>query len=290
MYEQGLPLTIWKRIAGLVSRDMAVVTWHRKRELTMSDALAGSLVAIRDYLLNEETPWSAPIALVIPRDPHFFTVGDASNKAAGSATEQLKWWTDVVWSPTTRQALRLPASNPAKVCINELEFIMVILQYAGSVVRIRQLTPQQIDTLFPQGMPAWPVLQILTDNTTALTWAHKTSTSSIRGQNLIAVFCELLCLFPLGLNCEHIPGVENVLADDISRPPSVDIDHSVRVQQLITKYPFIKTWDYFLPSPELLQLLSLRLSMTQSLGLPSLPTSLGQFVPTASTISNSPVI
>jgi len=139
-------------------------------------------------------------------------------------------------------------------------------------------------------MPAWPVLQILRDNTTALTWAHKASTASIRGQNLIAVFCELLRLFPLGLNCEHIPGVENVLADDISRPPSVDIDHSVRVQQLTTKYPFIKTWDYFLPSPELLQLLSLWLSMTRSLGLPSLPTSLGQFVLTESTISNLPVI
>jgi len=42
----------------------------------MSDALAGSLLAIHDYLLNEETPWSAPIALVTPQDPHFFTVGE----------------------------------------------------------------------------------------------------------------------------------------------------------------------------------------------------------------------
>jgi len=66
---------------------------------------------------------------------------------------------------------------------------MVILQYAGSVIRIRQLTPQQIGALFPQGMLAWPVLQILTDNTAALTWAHKASTASIRGQNLIVVFC-----------------------------------------------------------------------------------------------------
>jgi len=74
--EQGLPPTIWKRIIGLVSRDMAVVTWHRKRESMMSDALAGSLLAIHDYLLNEETPWSAPIALVTPQDPHFFTVGE----------------------------------------------------------------------------------------------------------------------------------------------------------------------------------------------------------------------
>jgi len=256
----------------------------------MSDALTGSLLAIREYLLNDETPWSAPIALVIPRDPHFFTVGDASNKAAGSASDQLKWWTDVIWSPATRQVLRLPASYPAKVHVNELEFIMVMLQHAGSVVRIRQLMPQLIDTLFPLGMPAWPVLQILTDNTTALTWAHEASTASICGQNLIAVFCELLHLFPLGLNCEHIPGVDNVLADDISRPPSVDIDHSVRVQQLTTKCPFIKTWDCFQPSQELLQLLSLRLSMTRSLGLPNLPTSLGQCVPAESIISNSPVI
>jgi len=67
----------------------------------MSDALAGSLLAMLDYLLNAETPWSAPIALVIPRD-HFFTVGDTSDKAAGSASEQLKWWTDAFWSPATR--------------------------------------------------------------------------------------------------------------------------------------------------------------------------------------------
>jgi len=99
-----------------------------------------------------------------------------------------------------------------------------------------------------------------------------------------------LHLHPIGLNCEHIPGVENVLADDISRPPSVDVDHCTRVWQLTTKHPIIKTWDYFLPSPELLLLLSSRLSTTRCLGLPSLPTNLGQFVPTESIVSNSPVI
>jgi hypothetical protein len=92
---------------------------------------------------------------------------------------------------------------------------------------------------------------------------------------------------PLGINCEHIPGVDNVLADFLSRPSNSDLLLSTRIEQLFQKHPSMRTWLFFLLSPKLLRLLHSLLFTEPLQGLPLLPKNLGRFVPVESIASNS---
>jgi hypothetical protein len=85
---------------------------------------------------------------------------------------------------------------------------------------------------------------------------------------------------------EHIPGVDNGLADFLSRPSNSDLSLSTRVEQLFLRQPLMRTWLFFLPSPELLQLLHSLLFIEPLQCLPPLPKRLGQFVPVGSIVSN----
>ena len=80
-----------------------------------------------------------------------------------------------------------------------------------------------------------------------------------------------------------------MVADDISRN-DFSLSFLSRSSQLFAKHPSLATWDFFLPSPELLQLLYSKLFSGPVVGPCVLPTVLGQFVPVASITSNSPVI
>jgi hypothetical protein len=129
-----------------------------------------------------------------------------------------------------------------------------------------------------------------TDNTAAEAWANKVTSQSSQGQRLIGVLADLLRTKNLGLNARHIAGVKNVLADFISRPTHFALSFSQRAEQIFQKHALARTWDYFLPSQELLQSLSFSLFNEQTRGHPGLPKNLGRFVPAGSTISCSPTI
>ena len=167
---------------------------------------------------------------------------------------------------------------------------MVILQYVATAVRLKTLPENLRASIFPNGMPAQPVMLCRTDNTAAESWANKVNSQSAQGQRLIGALAELLRTTNLGLNAKHIAGTENVLADFISRPTHFNLPFSQRAEQIYQKHESARTWDYFLLSHELLQSLSSLLFSGQSEGLPSLPKNLGRFVPAGSTISCSPSI
>ena len=107
---------------------------------------------------------------------------------------------------------------------------------------------------------------------------------------MIGVLASLLRTLPIGLNADHIAGTENILADFISRPTHFALSHAARSEQIFQKHALARTWDYFLPSPELLQLLTSLLFNELTPDLPSLPRNLGRFVPAGSTISCSPTL
>ena len=134
----------------------------------------------------------------------------------------------------------------------------------------------------------------MTDNTSAATWSRKLSTSTAKnGHNLILVFAELLRQSTVGINSEHIPGVDNDVADFLSRPPSPSPTRPTRparLLQIFQKYSFLQTWHFFQPSPTLLQLLGSSLFKKPCPDRPVLPKSLGHFVPDASSTSSSPTI
>ena len=196
-------------------------------------------------------------------------------------------WSDRIRKSFERKHKRV--KNDA-VHINSLEFIIVVLQYAATVVRMKSLPQSDLLSIFPRGIPAQPVLLCRTDNTAAEAWANHVTSRSPQGQRLIGVMAELLRTSNLGLNAKHIAGVENVLADFISRPTHFNLSHSHRAEQIFQTHESLRTWDYFLPSQELLQSLSSLLFNEQTRDPLNLPENLGHFVPSGSTISCSPSI
>jgi hypothetical protein len=125
----------------------------------------------------------------VQRTPHATSIGDASGVGGGANYERLQFWFDITWSEKVRQAL-----ESKQVDINCLEFIVVLLQYAAAIERFRHLPNAIRHWLYPSGTCSqFPVVLMLTDNTSAAAWAKKLSTSTAKtGHHLILVFAELL--------------------------------------------------------------------------------------------------
>jgi hypothetical protein len=280
-FANALPSALLHRLTGLIASDKAQLLWSNRSPMKMNAAIRDSLSVILASLQNPSHRWAQPIGFIIERDPHFTTVGDASGIAGGAYCESLKFWFDIMWSPRVR------ASFAAHyISINSLEFIVVIIQLAAVITRLEAPLHEQ-QALFPRGVPAQPILFSWTDNTAAEIWSNRVTSMSHQGQQLISIVAELLRTRNIGLNARHIPGVDNVLADFISRPTD---PHSERSEQIFQMNESVRTWDYFLPSPEFLQSITCALYSKPTPGLPSLPKNLGRFVPAGSTISCGAVL
>jgi hypothetical protein len=177
-------------------------------------------------------------------------------------------------------------SSPDYVHINALEFLVIILQLAAIKTRLDSATPLDCATFFPSGHPDIPVWLGETDNTVSKSWESRATARSSQGQGLVSVYAELLRNSLIHTQCQHLAGVLNTVADDISRN-DFSLSSSDRLAQLCLKHPLIGSLDYFLPSPELLQLLTWQLYSKRSLGPCALPKVLGQFVPAGCTIFGS---
>jgi hypothetical protein len=279
-----LPSALLHRLTGLIASDKAKFLWSNGTQMTMTAAIRNSLIVILASLQNPSHRWAQPIGFIIERVHHFKSIGDASGLAGGAYCKLLKFWFDIRWSPRVRNSIALPSTHKDYIHINSLEFIVMILQLAAVIVRLEAPLHEQ-QALFPSGVPAQPILLSLTDNTAAKKWSNKVTSKSLQGQQLIGIVAELLRTRNIGLNAQHIPGVKNVLADYISRPTDLTLSHSARSEQIFRMNASVRTWDYFLPSPELLQCISCALYSKPIQGLPSLPKNLGRFVPAGSTIS-----
>ena len=281
---------LMKRLNSLIAKEKAAFLWNNNVKLTMTHAIRNTLATIRTVLQDDTKQWIQPIGFIIEQDAHVITLGDASGHGGGAYCERLSFWFEIVWSKRVTENFNRRPTNESTVHINSLEFIVVILQYVATAVQLETLPGHLRASVFPNGMPAQPVMLCRTDNTAAESWANKVNSQSAQGQRLIGALAELLRTTNLGLNAKHIAGTENVLADFISRPTHFNLPFSQRAEQIYQKHELARTWDYFLPSHELLQSLSSLLFSGQSEGLPSLPKNLGRFVPAGSTISCSPSI
>ena len=126
--------------------------------------------------------------------------------------------------------------------------------------------------------PALAVLLIRSDNQVAKSWAAKVSSLSLQGQHLITIWAQLLRRTNMAVDVDYIPGVENTLADSLSRffPKLESLTNPTPLQTLLpagAKH----SWTYFRPSPALLSLLSSKLFSATWPALPVLPATLGQF-------------
>jgi hypothetical protein len=287
---RALTPQLMHRLCSLIAQEKAAFLWNKNATFPVTSKLRDSLATIRDVLQDATKKWAQPIGFVVERDAHVITLGDASGTGGGAYCERLRFWFDITWSEQVTASFNTKPATDATIHINSLEFIVVILQYVATAVRLETLTESVSRHIFPSGLPAQPVMLCRTDNTAAEAWANKVTSKSPQGQRLIGILAELLRTNNLGLNARHIAGTQNVLADFISRPTHFTLSFSERAEQIFQKHALARTWDYFLPSPELLQSLSSTLFSEQMRGHPSLPKNLGRFVPAGSTIYCSPSI
>ena len=286
-----LPESLLDRLSHLVAKSMAQLLWNSRVEVRVSPALRAEFQALYDDLQNPDNDWSISIGHLIPRDPHVQSLGDASHDGGGAHCPTLRFWFYVLWSDRIRRAVRLPPSHPEYVHINCLEFIVVILQLAAAITAFDTISPAVLKELLRTArIPAEPILLAWCDNTTAERWTNKVTANSKKGQNLVRIYAELLRSTHLGINCEHISSEDNDKADCISRPSPSLLSHAQRCEQIYQSLDHIRSWSFFQPSQELLQLLSSALFSEPWRDRPSLPKSLGRFVHVASTISSSPTL
>ena len=285
-----LPPSLAHRLAPLMARERAAFLWTSRCSFQLSPESRTCIATLLHYVTASPNPWETHLALVVPRTPHFDSYGDASTSHGGGAfCTGLQFWFDIAWSPRVLSGCKLRPSAPGYVHINSLEFIVLLLQLAAVIVRLRTLTPAQRRQFFPSGVPAFPVWMGNADNTVSLSWESRATAKSPQGQGLLFVYSELLRTSGLHTCSQHVAGVANVCADDISRN-DFSLPFSARLGQLLVRHPSLSTFDYFLPSPSLLRLLGSRL-FSESPAVPIvLPKTLGVIVPAGSTTSSLPTL
>jgi hypothetical protein len=147
--QAALPPHLQGRFDNLVSRDKAQLLWRSKAGIAIGEKIKLCLRQLAAYLESTRHPFETPIAFIIKRDPHWITVGDASQNGGGGYCEKLQFWFDVVWSHKVRHAVRhLPAAHPDYVHINSLEFLVIIIQLIASAMRFQTLSVRDQQRFF----------------------------------------------------------------------------------------------------------------------------------------------
>ena len=206
------------------------------------------------------------------RDFNILSYGDASYDAAGAYIPTLHIWFELVWEevlPPHLLGKHLPH-------INALEFVAVLVQFAAIVTFWQQASSEHLAQLFPDGVPPQPLIRSMCDNMVVEAWVKKGSaTSSVL--NLLKLYAVLTESFStlFQLSTDRISSSDNVVADDISRPPK-GLTHSQRYQRLCQKHPFLKHYKCFHP---MLQALFSALSSSPSTAPVRLLANMGLLLP-----------
>jgi hypothetical protein len=134
--------------------------------------------------------------------------------------------------------------------INVLEFIGMIINYARALVVI------DTDGL---GDDPFPVMLLRADNQSAISWITRFCLTSLIGRALGRLLCFLLIESPLGINAKWLAGIDNEIADVISRLKEqyLDADGSSNFDYACLKqtFPQLRDCRRFQPSTELLSCL-----------------------------------
>jgi hypothetical protein len=281
-----LPSELQYRVNALVAQEQSRILWNPKHKVTVSDPLRAEIKILHDYLEDRSNKWAISIGALIKRDPQFGFTGDASQKAGGAYSHELRLWWDAIWPERYYARCKLPSKHPDFLHINLLEFVVVITSVAAATTWLEDDSSSSICHRDLQ-IPAIPVCKLQTDNESVRSWVHKVAARSEKGQRLVQIYAEMLhrseCVFPI----EHIAGDKNILADYISRPDDTNLSCSLRHEQIFLTDVRTRSYDYFQVNPELLLLLDCALFSNEWAGQPRLPKHLGRIVPAGRTTSYS---
>jgi hypothetical protein len=210
-----LPKNLERRLAPLIARDKAMLLWHSRAVFNIPILVKHVLTRMQASLRDTSVKWEKSIAHWIPREPTFLSAGDASQIAGGGFSVKLQFWFDVYWTAPVRHGCQLKSTEPGYIHINSLEFIVVSLQLAGSIVA---LETGYATSIYEGRIPDIPLFATLTDNTASKSWSNRVTTSSPTAQPLVGILSSLLRRNNIGFESKHIAGVDNDLPDFISRP------------------------------------------------------------------------
>jgi hypothetical protein len=196
--------------------------WHRGK-IRLSRAIKADLQFLCDYLREPEfSPiWSRYIGLLVPRLATHALLSDASYEGVGGWSPDFK----VMWRLTQEDLILLgfplkvvnpvtgePAAlDTTGLHINPLEFIACIINLWVLLKCIQSLPP----------CATGYVIDLLSDNTSALSWLKVTAATRNPALQPLARFASALLIQAsyvlTRVQPRHIPGKDNVEADALSR-------------------------------------------------------------------------
>jgi hypothetical protein len=188
---------------------------HSTRLFHINRTLRAELQLVHKALLLPPAYLSSPIAHLVPRTPIAIVRGDSSLDAAGGYSSALGFWWYLEWPPAVRlRTLRYIKNNKANtlISINALEYATILISYLAAYHSLA--TPSTTDDPFP-------VVRIESDNTTSEAWSRKGCKDSMCGRALSRIHSSLLLGTHVGLHIARISTSDNVIADRLSRIPSV---------------------------------------------------------------------
>jgi hypothetical protein len=207
-------------------------------------SLVDEIELLRSWLApNSGIEWKSPIHHLIKRTPFATAAGDSCLYGGGGFSTGLNIWWHLTWPDWVIRRTRLYLPNNKKgnmVSINVLEFITIIINYAGALT---VLGKEEGITDDP-----FPVLLNFCDNTSAIHWANHACKESLMGRALGRMLCMLLIDSRLGINAKYIKGTENDIADEISRVKETNADSSYDYSKLKQMFPILKSCREFQPS------------------------------------------
>ncbi|MGL5812230.1 MAG: hypothetical protein ACRCYW_02690, partial [Aeromonas sp.] len=205
-----LPVSLLHRLSSLIARDKARLLWSTRQRFSVDATFSEALHHLLAYVESSSSPWETPLGMIIPRDPHFWSRGDASLLGGGAFCPGLRFWFDISWSPTILHGVRsIKPGSPGFVHINSLEFIILILQLAAIHTRLSTSSHLEALTFFPSGVPDIPVWRGETDNTVSMSWENRATARTSQNQALVSVYSELLRTSLVHTQCTHLAGVLN---------------------------------------------------------------------------------
>jgi hypothetical protein len=250
-------------------KKVAKVIYDTKAKTTYSASVRWEIEFITQVFANPDIyRWESPIAHLIVRESDYETLQDSCLTGAGGFSALLKFWWALEWPKEIVLRTKLPRKDQHRISINLLEYGAIILGLAGSIVAW-ELLPSAT-------RPAHPMILLLTDNTTAKSWTKRISgLKTPQGRTLARLFAHLLMFSNVGVTAEHIAGEKNVIADYLSRAKHTNNFQSFTFRHLQTNFPWLSGSRRFLPSKELIWLLTTALSKS-SADMPTTRVPLGR--------------
>jgi hypothetical protein len=273
--EASLPADLRFRLNGLVATEVAARLWRSKHPIPMTEKANNAVTRLLRYVANPSFNWAGSIGHMIQRDPDFTGYGDASLTSGGGYNRDMQYYFLLFWGPRITRGFTLSPDHKDYRHINEMEFIVILVQLAAILTRMRDTTWTGLA----------PIAALWSDNTSSSAWAAAVHSRSPRMQGLVELYSQLLEDSGIKPRSDHISSKDNHQADFLSRlEPSTS--PTFLHTQISRQYTEMTSFQIFLPSSDFLRQIEARMSSVAPPDRHGRPNHLGQFVGAASLSSN----